>query len=545
MAKVTGFTAQRMYDIEQASVVSGAIEGEDELILYTRGGARIRAGVIKGGTAEWIKEYKPIIDTHDEIIKDNYAHIEDLYEDINRLEPIINQVDTSLGEMQITVNQTTEKTLEALTKADAAGDSAQVALDKALKAADDLDKLQIGGVNLAALSSLSIYSGGTRDGYRFTFDKTGTTNPAIRVLAKVFNPDTDYVVTFWAQKISGDVDRLGGHCDITPSAVTVFRDGVDISNLYNGWRSPGSGSGLDDLEPHFYEVRFKTLAVAQFEAVGDKNWYIQPNRTAYGPIFKLELWDLQIERGNKATDWSPAPEDVQQGIDDAKDQAQQGIYLANLAKAQADGAVWVGPSEPPLSARVSGQVWVQTSADDRMVGVKVLRDHLAPVAVWDDYAMLTGLLIVPGADGIPTIIDQNGMVIGTIIADAITSSVLAADSVGAKQLIIGEVERKHLDDSVDGILSNAEDWSNRVIILPESITISKNLIGGNKALTALRLEATRLSFIVDNQTIAYMDSSKNIMSIGNAYVQDSIQIGEHQVKRLGESNITIFQWVGV
>ena len=120
MAKVTGFTAQRMLEIEQASVVSGAIEGEDELILYTRGGARIRAGVIKGGTAEWIKEYKPIIDTHDEIIKDNYAHIEDLYEDINRLEPIINQVDTSLGEMQITVNQTTEKTLEALKKADSA-----------------------------------------------------------------------------------------------------------------------------------------------------------------------------------------------------------------------------------------------------------------------------------------------------------------------------------------------------------------------------------------------------------------------------------------
>ena len=62
MAKVTGFTAERMLDIEQSSIISAAIEGGDELVFYTKGGSRIRAGVIKGGTAEWIEEYKPIVD---------------------------------------------------------------------------------------------------------------------------------------------------------------------------------------------------------------------------------------------------------------------------------------------------------------------------------------------------------------------------------------------------------------------------------------------------------------------------------------------------
>ena len=47
MAKVTGFTAERMLDIEQSSIISAAIEGGDELVFYTKGGGRIRAGAIK------------------------------------------------------------------------------------------------------------------------------------------------------------------------------------------------------------------------------------------------------------------------------------------------------------------------------------------------------------------------------------------------------------------------------------------------------------------------------------------------------------------
>lgn len=44
---ITGLTAQRMIQIEQNSVVSGRVEG-DQLILTTRGGAPITAGSVKG-----------------------------------------------------------------------------------------------------------------------------------------------------------------------------------------------------------------------------------------------------------------------------------------------------------------------------------------------------------------------------------------------------------------------------------------------------------------------------------------------------------------
>src|SRR5699024_1376120 len=38
--------------------------------------------------------------------------------------------------------------------------------------------------------------------------------------------------------------------------------------------------------------------------------YIQPNRATYTDDYVLDLWDLQLEKGNKATDWTPAPEDT-------------------------------------------------------------------------------------------------------------------------------------------------------------------------------------------------------------------------------------------
>lgn len=47
MATVTGFTAERMLEIENSTVVDGDIVG-DNLILRTRGGTEIDAGVVKG-----------------------------------------------------------------------------------------------------------------------------------------------------------------------------------------------------------------------------------------------------------------------------------------------------------------------------------------------------------------------------------------------------------------------------------------------------------------------------------------------------------------
>src|SRR5699024_12050658 len=41
---------------------------------------------------------------------------------------------------------------------------------------------------------------------------------------------------------------------------------------------------------------------------------IQPNRNEYGQPFVFDVWDIKLEKGNKSTDWSPAPEDFENDI---------------------------------------------------------------------------------------------------------------------------------------------------------------------------------------------------------------------------------------
>ena len=126
MAKVTGFTAQRMLEIEQASVVDAAIEGEDELIFYTRGGKRIRAGVIKGGTAEWIEEYKPIVDNSAEKVGDLLQSYNDMSELFVEVDQNLANLDQDLEDMHTRVETVSKDAMDALQNANAAAQTVSV-----------------------------------------------------------------------------------------------------------------------------------------------------------------------------------------------------------------------------------------------------------------------------------------------------------------------------------------------------------------------------------------------------------------------------------
>lgn len=126
MAKVTGFTAQRMLEIEQASVVNAAIEGEDELIFYTRGGKRIRAGVIKGGTAEWIEEYKPIVDNSAEKVGDLLQSYNDMSELFVEVDQNLANLDQDLEDMHTRVETVSKDAMDALENANAAAQTVSV-----------------------------------------------------------------------------------------------------------------------------------------------------------------------------------------------------------------------------------------------------------------------------------------------------------------------------------------------------------------------------------------------------------------------------------
>src|SRR5690625_2589979 len=74
-----------------------------------------------------------------------------------------------------------------------------------------------------------------------------------------------------------------------------------------------------------------------------------------------ELPNIKLEKGNKATDWSPAPEDVQEQIDEAKQEAEE-------AKTTADGknTIIFSATEPSTEGRKIGDTWFDTSRDNLM-----------------------------------------------------------------------------------------------------------------------------------------------------------------------------------
>lgn len=215
--------------------------------------------------------------------------------------------------------------------------------------------------------------------------------------------------------------------------------------------------------------------------------------------------------------------------------AKQAMHVANLAQAAAEGLLTIGPNAPTHGP---GKVWLQTNEDGSLIGVYQSVD-----GQWAEYTIITGVLIVPGEDGIPTVIDQNGMTIGQIWADSITGDVIAANTIGAGKLILADIGREYFREDVQDTLGDAEAWADLTLLEPGKITItSKSLTSGE--LSSLILRPAKIDFLVRDQPRAYIDGEKNLMWIGNAKIDDVLHVGEHQVRTLEGTNITVFQWVG-
>lgn len=169
----------------------------------------------------------------------------------------------------------------------------------------DLENLEIGGRNIVSHESLSSVAA-KQTGYTFRLTRTSSSgNPYLRVSREFFELDSEYVATFKVKKISGNVRTMAGHASSFTSSV-VYRDGVQVSTSW----SSGDRNYPNDTETHSYTVYFKTPK--SWPSDSAPYWYIQPNRSQYGEDYVLDIWDFQIEKGNKPTDWTPAPEDQQE-----------------------------------------------------------------------------------------------------------------------------------------------------------------------------------------------------------------------------------------
>lgn len=191
--------------------------------------------------------------------------------------------------------------------------------------AENVDAIEIGGRNLAALSVV-VENARSNDtcvlnGYTWHFEKTEAAT-GLYIPAEVFEVGSTYVLSFKFQKTSGVLESVGGHC----AGFEQKRFLVDSSASATTY---AVGAAMtDDTETHEVEC------VLTFNGdVADNNLYIQINRRVETEV-GFDIWDVMLEKGNKATKWTPAPEDVDDDIKATDDGWRQAIEEQNTSITQ-------------------------------------------------------------------------------------------------------------------------------------------------------------------------------------------------------------------
>ncbi|MEB5458104.1 phage tail spike protein [Virgibacillus pantothenticus] len=178
---------------------------------------------------------------------------------------------------------------------------------------DKINNIQIGGRNLVAKIDVIGWS----DGYTFdnyVYRIINKKSAGLRINHDILEPKTEYVMSFRIKKIDGSIKTLGGHMH-DMEFMKVYMDGEYVSD---NWSSGAMVQYSDDDNEHKVIVHFKTTGTVT------DDFYIQPNRASgYAYNYSAEVWDLKVEKGNKATDWTPAPEDTQAKIQSVEHYASE------------------------------------------------------------------------------------------------------------------------------------------------------------------------------------------------------------------------------
>lgn len=82
----------------------------------------------------------------------------------------------------------------------------------------------------------------------------------------------------------------------------------------------------------------------------------------------FRIKNVKLEKGNKATDWTPAPEDTESSISEAKTLANNAIATASTAQSTADGknTVFYQATAPSTTGRQRNDVWFDTDDGHKM-----------------------------------------------------------------------------------------------------------------------------------------------------------------------------------
>lgn len=253
------------------------------------------------------------------------------------------EASTSAGEAKTQADIATTKATEASTSATAAAGSAKSASDTKTaidqekdridKAVDKLEKLEIGGRNLAIgtaylildtrdTDNTSCYKN-SNDTFRYQTKKGYSLSNEFNNIKKGDTFTISYDVEIYK---CSNFTRLG----VEPYIKSVYYNGWTYYTTYNF----ANNNMTSPFKFHFYNT---VVAKTDLENVTSQPIIFLQDATFEDGGYCV-IKNLKIEKGNQSTDWTPAPEDFETSIADAKKAGTDAQSTANTATTKANNA---------------------------------------------------------------------------------------------------------------------------------------------------------------------------------------------------------------
>ncbi len=416
-------------------------------------------------------------------------------------------VDALLGVNAIADNAVTaDKIADSVNSAIAkAQTDATKGITDAASALEAIDNLEIGGRNYIQLKKLNSYGS-----YNTVPTYSGN------VITSTFNTSGSNKQYFFTLSIIGytpsnDVYTLSGYLKVN-DAIPTKNLFVDLASTYGG-----------NLIRNEYDSTTGYFVITQTYP-GNSAWIMHCKTTwTGGSADVVTLTKLKFEKGNRATDWTPAPEDTDLAITTAQ------------TTANGKNTVFYQTSAPSTSGRKTNDIWFDTDDGNKPYywnGSAWMAQQFGTSAIKN--LAITNALI---ADG--TI--QNAK-ISNLDAAKITTGTLAADRIGARTIAASKLIANTITAD-SGVIANAAIKT--AMIADAAIATAKiadaavtNAKIANLAVTNAKIaDAT-----IQSAKIAALDAAK----ITSGYINsDRIQAGSLTIGKLNTSTQNLINYASV
>lgn len=277
----------------------------------------------------------------------------------------------------------------------------------------------------------------------------------------LFDVGQTYVLSLKFQKLEGTLTSIAGHCAGFKTNKILINDNIPNDNP-TWWDLTHTIEDSSDIQ------NIKVCLTYNGNA-GDNNLYVQPQRNVYhnSNDIKIKYWDIKLEIGNKATDWTPAPEDVDASIA----AVNKKVNNAQLEIDTANGKIATLTSE--TSSLGTRMTTVEQTASDLTVRINTTDSNVATAQSTADTAKANAATAQSTANAAKSTADTAKSTADTAKANAATAQ-STANTARNEAANAEKTATNYLNFSSKGLIVGdvtASTLGNNVLIDSDSVDI--------------------------------------------------------------------------